>query len=124
MSGNCLCDRHKTILAADSFRSALFPAVCLILLQSSTPVADLSDEEIMDRLVKQELPHHKLEQLLGDPVRAVQLRRLLLARDLAGPLSPVGSGADAAVNGLPSASFNISEFYGSIEGSNCENVIG
>lgn len=84
----------------------------------------MSNDEIMDRLVKRELPDHKLEQLLGDPVRAVQLRRLLLERNLASPLSPVGTDAQSAVNGLPSAAFDINEFYSSIQGSNCENVVG
>lgn len=81
----------------------------------------LPDEEVVKRLSAGEFPHHKLEILLGDATRAVRVRRKHLEVTLeAGNVE----GATTSLAGLPMDRFNEDVFYQSIEGTNCENVIG
>lgn len=78
----------------------------------------LSDGAVLERLASGQLAYHKLEAELGDPVRAMRLRREHLAS-----LFGKGSNADA-VHALPSDSLDAAGFYNQVDGACCENVIG
>ena len=65
---------------------------------------------------------HQLEKELKDTVRAVNIRRAHLTRALVS--DNVVSEGENAIAQLPSAAVNERDFYSSIEGTNCEAVIG
>ncbi|KAG8457833.1 hypothetical protein KFE25_005102 [Diacronema lutheri] len=78
----------------------------------------LSDAAVLDKLASGQMAFHKLEAELGDPVRAMRLRREHLA-------STFGAGAHAdAIRALPSDALDAAGFYGQVDGACCENVIG
>lgn len=58
----------------------------LLVARSASTAANfdaLSDSEILDKISKKEIKVHKLESLLSDPVRALQIRRQFLFKDAA-----------------------------------------
>lgn len=83
-------------------------------------LASLKDEAIVALLREGQIPAHRLEKDLGDATRATHIRRLHIVDQLA----KGGVSAEAAMRGIPMSSFNEDIFYHSIEGANCENVIG
>lgn len=78
----------------------------------------LSDAAVLEKLASGQMAYHKLEAELGDPVRAMRLRREHLASQF-GP----GPNADA-VRALPSDALDATSFYGQVDGACCENVVG
>lgn len=72
----------------------------------------------MSSLLEGTLPHHRLEQELGDAARAARLRRTFLEASSAAAEAPV------SFEGLPVDGMDTDAFYGSIVGANCENVVG
>jgi hypothetical protein len=78
----------------------------------------LSDSAVLEQLASGKMAFHKLEAELGDPVRAMRLRREHLI-ECFGP----GTNADA-VKALPSSALDAAAFYGQVDGACCENVIG
>mmetsp|Transcript_17829 Transcript_17829/g.45617 ORF Transcript_17829/g.45617 Transcript_17829/m.45617 type:complete len:461 (+) Transcript_17829:2-1384(+) len=81
----------------------------------SSPV--LSDADVLAQLAAGQMAFHKLEAELGDPVRAMRLRREHIA-------AKVGGVEGAAVLALPSDTLDAEGFYGQVDGACCENVIG
>ena len=99
----------------------------------------MSDGAILSLLHSGALSAHVLEAQLGDPMRAVHLRRQHLAGALAGgaaAAAAAGAGAPQAspptpppaspVAGIPytAASFDADAFYRTVLNTNCEAVIG
>eukprot|EP00056_Hartaetosiga_gracilis_P011290 m.169913 g.169913 ORF g.169913 m.169913 type:complete len:568 (-) comp13484_c3_seq13:221-1924(-) len=79
----------------------------------------LSDAELAAMVVNKELSQHKLEKVLQDTERAVNVRRLAIGEAL------VQEGrAEDAMDDLPHAAFDYKGFYDNIFGTNCEAVIG
>ena len=72
----------------------------------------------MAALLDGRLPHHRLEQELGDAERAVGVRRTYFEA------SSAASDVPLAFSGLPVDAIGSSEFYESVVGTNCENVVG
>ena len=70
------------------------------------------------------LPMHRLESELQDPTRAAQVRRLAIAASLRDNATHMPQNAAAAVADIPITNFDADAFYCSVEGTNCENVIG
>jgi len=66
---------------------------------------------------------HQTEQVAADKVAAVDLRRELVAEEL---LQQGGTGElrASSLNAIPYDHFDVAQFYNSIYGKNCENVIG
>eukprot|EP00965_Chrysotila_dentata_P244924 6206246-Pleurochrysis_carterae.AAC.6 len=77
-----------------------------------------SDAEVMSQLLSGQLSHHRLESELKDPERAVRVRRLFLETQAA------SEGRSTAVGQLPINRLDGQQFYTSVLGSNCENVVG
>ena len=82
---------------------------------ASTPP---SDAAVLSSLMAGDMPHHRLEAELGDAARAAQLRRLYLEATAA------AAGAPVSFEGLPLNGMDTDNFYSSIVGQNCENVVG
>ena len=82
---------------------------------ASTPP---SDAAVLSSLMAGDMPHHRLEAELGDAARAAQLRRLFLEATAA------AAGAPVSFEGLPLNGMDTDNFYSSIVGQNCENVVG
>lgn len=58
----------------------------LLVARSASTAANfdvLSDCQILDKISKKEISVHKLESVLSDPVRALQIRRQFLFKDAA-----------------------------------------
>jgi len=81
---------------------------------SPTNLKELSNEEIADLVVKNDIRDHELEKRL-DPFRAVDVRRIACNAKL----SALGHGS--ALDKLPSEP---SLDYGRVHGANCEIVVG
>ena len=82
------------------------------------PVTELTAAQLLELIDERKISLHKLEEHLGDATRAVDIRRAHTKRAL--KLAGLGTPLDR----LPYRSFNEDEFYTSIEGTNCEAVIG
>eukprot|EP00730_Choanoeca_flexa_P019436 TRINITY_DN9492_c1_g2_i1.p1 TRINITY_DN9492_c1_g2~~TRINITY_DN9492_c1_g2_i1.p1 ORF type:complete len:622 (+),score=201.21 TRINITY_DN9492_c1_g2_i1:131-1867(+) len=85
-------------------------------------LADCSDEEVVEMLLTGQCKPHNLEKDLEDAKRAVTVRRDYL-RAQADARGHVDSDR-APFDDLPQGDFDYSRFYSSIEGANCESVIG
>eukprot|EP01132_Coremiostelium_polycephalum_P004770 gene4770-5950_t len=72
-------------------------------------VSELSDQEIIDRILTGEILAYKLESELGDCQRAVEIRRILIQRNIN--------------KELPELPFQHYDFA-KVQGTCCENVIG
>lgn len=80
--------------------------------------SSLSDAAVLDKLASGQMAIHKLEAELGDPVRAMRLRREHIQARL-------GAGGKAdALGALPSEALDATGFYGQVDGACCENVVG
>jgi len=80
--------------------------------------AALSDAAVLDKLASGQIAFHKLEAELGDPVRAMRIRREHIK-------AKVGPGKESdGVDALPSDALDAAGFYGQVDGACCENVIG
>ena len=84
--------KHKTLffdlfmlsLCARSTQRGLFRG--LLVARSASTAANfdvLSDCQILEKISKKEISVHKLESVLSDPVRALQIRRQFLFKDAA-----------------------------------------
>ncbi len=89
-------------------------------------LADLSDAQLLYLLNCGTISPHRLETDVGDAVRAVHLRRLYTASQLAGAPASSKTSSDPfkAISGIPSGAFDTPGFYKSILNTNCEAVIG
>lgn len=131
-SGASFCSLYSAVACPMSTMATGAAAVKQGGMPQGTPAAGgapaqddlktMPDEEIVKLLSAGVFPHHKLESLLGDATRAVHIRRKHLEVTLSA--SELGDAAAASVAGLPVDRFNEDVFYQSIEGTNCENVIG
>ncbi|CAE7890838.1 HMG2, partial [Symbiodinium sp. KB8] len=131
-SGASFCSLYSAVACPMSTMATGAAAVKQGGMPQGTPAAGgapaqddlktMPDEEIVKLLSAGVFPHHKLESLLGDATRAVHIRRKHLEVTLSA--SELGDAAAASVAGMPVDRFNEDVFYQSIEGTNCENVIG
>lgn len=87
-------------------------------------VSDLSDEACLVLLKASQLSPHSLETVLGDPARAVELRRKYFASQIRKGGLKLAADPQESFENLPSASFDYGSFYGTILNTNCESVIG
>uniref|UniRef100_A0A7S2I0H4 3-hydroxy-3-methylglutaryl coenzyme A reductase n=1 Tax=Haptolina brevifila TaxID=156173 RepID=A0A7S2I0H4_9EUKA len=100
------------------------PLLRRALLHSSRPLLrssaaeSPSDAAVMTSLLDGSLSHHRLEQELGNAERAVRVRRTYFEATSAASDMPIGFG------GLPLDGIESNDFYESVVGTNCENVIG
>lgn len=78
-------------------------------------VPEAANLEILRKLSTGEIPHHQLEKEVGNTLRAIKLRRAHVAESLDNP---------DALETLPVEHFNAAGFYDSVDGANCECVIG
>ncbi len=85
-------------------------------------LATMDDADVVKGILSGEIKQHNLEKHLKDPTRAAIIRRKWTEAIISS--TPLGPDAGAAVQSLPVESFNTDIFYKSIEGTNCENVIG
>ncbi|KAN0033832.1 hypothetical protein ACTFIV_000306 [Dictyostelium citrinum] len=73
------------------------------------PIKELSNEEILIKLEKGEVLAYRLESELGDCSRAVEIRRMLLEKQLSKKIEPI-----------PYEGYD----FAKVQGQCCENVIG
>eukprot|EP00055_Hartaetosiga_balthica_P012999 m.64963 g.64963 ORF g.64963 m.64963 type:complete len:549 (+) comp8134_c1_seq2:166-1812(+) len=101
-------------------RTAAYKAAQPVRTEQITPhYSSMSDAELAAMVVNKELSQHKLERVLNDTERAVTVRRLAVGNAL------MHEGrAEDAMDDLPFQNFNCKDFYNSIYGTNCEEVIG
>jgi len=85
-------------------------------------IAEMDDADVVKGILSGDIKQHNLEKYLKDPTRAAIIRRKWTEAVIAA--TPLGHDAGSAVHNLPVESFNTDVFYKSIEGTNCENVIG
>lgn len=81
--------------------------------------SEMTNAELLDLIDNRLLPVHQLEKELEDPVRAVDVRRDYVQRNL-----NIEGHGDNVLKNLPQGAFDFNEFYSSIDGTNCENVVG
>ncbi|XP_037796115.1 3-hydroxy-3-methylglutaryl-coenzyme A reductase-like [Penaeus monodon] len=84
---------------------------CLLIMNSEAGVRSLTDQEIVQMVEKKHVPGYKLETVLGDPLRAVAIRRSVVAPHT------------ASQNSLETLPFDHYD-YTKVMGVCCENVIG
>eukprot|EP00051_Salpingoeca_urceolata_P026997 m.479618 g.479618 ORF g.479618 m.479618 type:complete len:578 (+) comp21529_c0_seq1:370-2103(+) len=90
-----------------------------------TPFASLSDADLLELIQQRKLSLHKLEKELGDTTRAVRVRRQAIqARLQRGEPFPADDTMPEPLAALPVDAFDAASFYDSIDGANCEAVIG
>ncbi|KAI9823256.1 MAG: 3-hydroxy-3-methylglutaryl-coenzyme A (HMG-CoA) reductase isozyme [Phylliscum demangeonii] len=82
----------------------------------ATRVCDLTDAELVDLSLRGQIPGHALEKRLGDPARAVRVRRSVVSRSAA--TSATTSLLETSL--LPHQHYD----YAQVLGACCENVIG
>eukprot|EP01147_Barroeca_monosierra_P003195 gene3195-5924_t len=80
-----------------------------------------SNDELAEMVENRKVSMHKLESILEDTQRAVDVRRRVVARALEKDGRP--KAADA-LSSLPQGEFDYASFYENIHGTNCEAVIG
>jgi hypothetical protein len=85
-------------------------------------LATMDDGDVVKGILAGEIKQHNLEKHLKDPTRAALIRRKWTEAIISS--TSLGAEAGAAVRKLPVENFNYDIFYNSIEGTNCENVIG
>lgn len=81
--------------------------------QKSAPLADLSNEEIVQQLHDRVTPQHKLESQVGDLERAVEIRRRYV-------MEQYGGDVEKGLSALPHQGMD----YEKVLGQCCENVVG
>ncbi|XP_071541637.1 3-hydroxy-3-methylglutaryl-coenzyme A reductase isoform X2 [Panulirus ornatus] len=84
---------------------------CVTVMNSKAGVKSLKNQEIVQLVEKKHLPSYKLEYLLGNPLRAVGIRRTIVAPHTANHCS---------MDSLPYDHYD----YTKVMGVCCENVIG
>ncbi|ELT89167.1 hypothetical protein CAPTEDRAFT_221784 [Capitella teleta] len=84
---------------------------CVAIMKSDEGPAVLTNDEIMQLVNSKHIPNYKLESMLQDHERAVDIRRQMLSKDL-----PIAD----ALKFLPFRNYD----YTYVEGACCENVIG
>ncbi|XP_068245701.1 3-hydroxy-3-methylglutaryl-coenzyme A reductase-like isoform X2 [Palaemon carinicauda] len=84
---------------------------CINIMNSEAGVKSLTNQEIVQLVEKKHVPGYKLETVLGDPLRAVDIRRRVVA-----PHTTAKSSMDT----LPYDHYD----YTKVMGVCCENVIG
>ncbi|XP_064110644.1 3-hydroxy-3-methylglutaryl-coenzyme A reductase-like isoform X1 [Macrobrachium nipponense] len=84
---------------------------CVSIMNSEAGVKSLTNQEIVQLVEKKHVPGYKLETVLGDPLRAVDIRRRVVA-----PHTTTKSSMDT----LPYDHYD----YTKVMGVCCENVIG
>ncbi|KAK8395425.1 hypothetical protein O3P69_006222 [Scylla paramamosain] len=84
---------------------------CVAVMKSEAGAKSLSDSEVVLLVEKKQLPGYQLEKVLGDPLRAVGVRRRVVAPHTA-HLS--------ALDALPYCHYD----YSKVVGVCCENVVG
>jgi hydroxymethylglutaryl-CoA reductase (NADPH) len=84
---------------------------CLDIYGSEGGVGRLSDEELVQLVQSKHISVYNLEKDLGDPNRAVTIRRIIIASQLKDP---------QAIENLPHTNYD----YNVVVGACCENVIG
>ncbi|KAK8809651.1 hypothetical protein WA158_000594 [Blastocystis sp. Blastoise] len=73
----------------------------------------LSNEEIIKMVQAKEVPHYRLEDLLEDPLRAIEIRRKALLNS-----------KSECIGSIPVNNWDSTSFFTRVQGRNCENVIG
>nr|UBY12676.1 hydroxymethylglutaryl-CoA reductase [Anticarsia gemmatalis] len=86
-------------------------AECLEIYRSEGACTSLSDEEVIMLVEQSHIPLHRLESVLGDPLRGVKLRRKVVGNRFH---------TDVAINQLPYLNYD----YSKVLNACCENVIG
>lgn len=86
-------------------------AECLEIYRSEGACTSLSDEEVVMLVEQSHIPLHRLETVLGDPLRGVRLRRRVVGSRFQ---------TDAAIKHLPYLNYD----YSKVLNACCENVIG
>ncbi|XP_049882584.1 3-hydroxy-3-methylglutaryl-coenzyme A reductase [Pectinophora gossypiella] len=86
-------------------------AECLEIYRSEGAGSSLSDEEVIMLVEQSHIPLHRLENVVGDPLRGVRLRRRVVASRF---------GIDTAIRQLPYLNYD----YSKVLNACCENVIG
>lgn len=105
-------DEEMTIKKQKSPPASPRPSEASVVAFKKNGLSELTDEEVVD-LVPKYLPMRKLEEELGDPARAVKIRRIVTAKS-----SSIAS-PDALEN-IPYQYYD----YSRVHGQCCENVIG
>ncbi|KAG7312880.1 hypothetical protein JYU34_001266 [Plutella xylostella] len=86
-------------------------AECLEIYRSEGGCVSLSDEEVVMLVEQSHIPLHRLESVLGDPLRGVRLRRRVVSARFQ---------TEDAVKQLPYLNYD----YSKVLNACCENVIG
>ncbi|KAJ0170357.1 hypothetical protein K1T71_014285 [Dendrolimus kikuchii] len=86
-------------------------AECLEVYRSEGACTSLSDEEVVMLVEQSHIPLHRLEVVLGDPLRGVRLRRRVIASRFQ---------TETAIKQLPYLNYD----YSKVLNACCENVIG
>ncbi|KOB73663.1 3-hydroxy-3-methylglutaryl coenzyme A reductase [Operophtera brumata] len=86
-------------------------AECLEIYRSEGACTSLSDEEVTMLVEQSHIPLHRLEAVLGDPLRGVRLRRRVIASRFQ---------TETAIKQLPYLNYD----YSKVLNACCENVIG
>lgn len=86
-------------------------AECLEIYRSEGACTSLSDEEVIMLVEQSHIPLHRLESVLGDPLRGVKLRRKVVGSRFQ---------TELAIKQLPYLNYD----YSKVLNACCENVIG
>ncbi|CAB3223098.1 unnamed protein product [Arctia plantaginis] len=86
-------------------------AECLEIYRSEGACTSLSDEEVIMLVEQSHIPLHRLESVLGDPLRGVKLRRKVIGGRFQ---------TELAIKQLPYLNYD----YSKVLNACCENVIG
>nr|O76819.1 RecName: Full=3-hydroxy-3-methylglutaryl-coenzyme A reductase; Short=HMG-CoA reductase [Agrotis ipsilon]CAA08775.1 3-hydroxy-3-methylgluraryl coenzyme A reductase [Agrotis ipsilon] len=86
-------------------------AECLEIYRSEGACVSLSDEEVVMLVEQSHIPLHRLEAVLGDPLRGVRLRRKVVGARFQ---------TELAIKQLPYLNYD----YSKVLNACCENVIG
>lgn len=86
-------------------------AECLEIYRSEGACSSLSDEEVIMLVEQSHIPLHRLESVLGDPLRGVKLRRKVVGSRFQ---------TELAIKQLPYLNYD----YSKVLNTCCENVIG
>lgn len=86
-------------------------AECLEIYRSEGACVSLSDEEVVMLVEQSHIPLHRLEAVLGDPLRGVRLRRKVVGARFQ---------TEMAIKQLPYLNYD----YSKVLNACCENVIG
>ncbi|CAH0404345.1 unnamed protein product [Chilo suppressalis] len=86
-------------------------AECLEVYRSEGACTSLSDDEVVMLVEQSHIPLHKLESVMGDPLRGVRLRRRVIAMRFQ---------TESAIKQLPYLNYD----YSKVLNACCENVIG